>query len=525
LRASYLAAQQGSYELYIDLLMRLHEQSPGAGHDALALRASERARARALLDSLVEAGADIRQGVDPKLLERERSLQKQLNASQERRMRLLSGKHTPEQAEAADREVDSLLAQYQQAQAHIRATSPRYAALTQPQPLDLKGIQSQLDDETLLLVYRLGGKRSFLWAVTPTTVKSYVLAARSEIEKYSNWVRDSLKISNQPQSIAQAEEAIRQLSRLALSPVAGQLARKRLVIVADGALQYIPFAALVAPHSTRPLIFDHEIVNLPSVSALGQQRRELAGRATAPKTLAVIADPVFDLQDERFKTLASGRVESIPQNHTDPLRAVTRSARETGLMGFRRLRFSRQEADRIAGFFPSATYSKLVDFEASRANIFQTDLSQYRILHFATHGLFNNKSPELSGIVLSLYDTERRPQDGFLRAHELYNLRIGADLVVVSACQTALGKEVRGEGLIGLTRGFMYAGAPRIVVSLWNIDDEATAELMKRFYEVMARENLRPAAALRAAQASMSKEPRWSAPYYWAGFILQGEWR
>jgi CHAT domain-containing protein len=152
-------------------------------------------------------------------------------------------------------------------------------------------------------------------------------------------------------------------------------------------------------------------------------------------------------------------------------------------------------------------------------------LGQYRIVHFATHGLINSEHPELSGLVLSLVDENGKPQDGFLRMSDIFNLEMPADLVVLSACQTALGKEVKGEGLVGLTRGFMHAGARRVVASLWQVDDLATAELMKRFYSGMLKENLRPAAALRAAQTEMSGSSRWSSPYYWAGFVIQGEWR
>ncbi len=524
LRQSYFAAQQGSYELSIDLLMRLHEQSPETGHDALALQTSERARARSLLESLVEAGADIRQGADPSLLDRERSLRQQLNAREERRIRLLSGKHTPEQAAEADREVNALLAEYQQARAQIRAASPRYAALTQPRPLELKEIQAQLDDETLLLVYSLGAKRSFLWAVTPTTVKSYVLPTRDQIEKDARRFHELLEVSPQRKSLAEIKRRTERLSEMLLGQAAGQLTRKRLVIVADGALQSIPFATLTQPGGKRPLITEREIVNLPSVSALAQLRRDVAERSPAPKTIAVIADPVFEANDKRIKTKA-GRAASATPDQADLLAAVTRSARDAGLTGFRRLPFSRREADQITSLVPPAMHSRIVDFEASRATLDRTDLSQYRILHFATHGLLNDKNAELSGIVLSLYDQQGQPQDGFLRAHEIYNLKLNADLVVLSACQTALGKDVRGEGLIGMSRGFMYAGAPRLVVSLWKVNDQATAELMKRFYNGMIREKLRPAAALRAAQAAMAQEPRWRAPNYWAGFILQGEWR
>ena len=153
------------------------------------------------------------------------------------------------------------------------------------------------------------------------------------------------------------------------------------------------------------------------------------------------------------------------------------------------------------------------------------ELGKFRIVHFATHGLLNSQHPELSGLVLSLVDERGRPQNGFLRLQEIYNLRLPADLVVLSACQTALGREVKGEGLVGLTRGFMYAGAQRVVASLWQVDDLATAELMKAFYRGMLREGLSASAALRAAQLEIRRQKRWAAPYYWASFTLQGEWR
>ena len=147
------------------------------------------------------------------------------------------------------------------------------------------------------------------------------------------------------------------------------------------------------------------------------------------------------------------------------------------------------------------------------------------MVHFSTHGFLNNEHPELSGLVLSLYDANGKPQDGFLRLHDIHNLSLNADLVVLSACETALGRQIRGEGLIGLARGFMYAGAARVVASLWKVEDQATASLMKQFYESMLARGHPPAAALRAAQISMSRTRRWSSPYYWAPFVLQGEWR
>jgi len=372
---------------------------------------------------------------------------------------------------------------------------------------------------------------------------------------------------------AQNPEWATALSRILLSPVAAQLGKKRLVIVADGALQYLPFAALPAPETGRrgdgetgrhgdtamrvqsdrgmdrmdksrpvspsprppvayaPLIVNHEIVSLPSASSLSVLRRELALRVQPPKTVAVIADPVFEVNDERIKKDAG---DVAPPNNNSGARSVGerevfRSAIEVGATDeqqrLQRLSFSRNEAEEIATLAGTGASLKALDFEASRTTALGSNLSQYRIIHFATHGLLNSQHPELSGVVLSLVDEHGRPQDGFLRLHDIYNLRLASDLVVLSACKTGLGKEIRGEGLVGLTRGFLYAGAPRVVASLWKVDDRATAELMKLFYQGMLRGGLRPAAALREAQITMWRQKRWAAPYYWAGFGLQGEWK
>jgi len=285
------------------------------------------------------------------------------------------------------------------------------------------------------------------------------------------------------------------------------------------------------PVAFTPLIAGHEIVSLPSASSLAALRRELAGRAPAPKTVAVIADPVFEESDERIKKNAG--IVATP-NDKQAVRGVAEqevsgSALEVSAADARqrlqRLTFSRSEADEITALTPPGMSFKALDFQANRATALGPDLSRYRIIHFATHGLLNSQHPELSGVVLSLVDEEGRSQDGFLRLHDIYNLKLGADLVVLSACKTGLGKDIKGEGLVGLTRGFLYAGAPRVVASLWKVDDRATAELMKLFYQRMLRDGLRPAAALRRAQIDIQKLPRWAAPYYWAGFTLQGEWK
>lgn len=543
LRASFLALAKNYYEFETDLLMRLHQQHPADGFDAAALASSEKGRARSLLELLAESRAEIREGVDSSLLAREQELRDSIADKAERQIRLLSVQHTDEAAEKASKEIDTLTTEYEQVLARIRETSPRYAALTQPAPLSLKEIQTKvLDNDTLLLEYALGEQKSFLWAVTPTSMTTFELPKRQEVETAGRRLYELITERNRVvknETLAQKRARLERsddeyqraavaLSNMLLQPAVSQLKGKRLLFVGDGVLQYVPFASLPVPaagpaSSYRPLILDHEIINLPSASVMAVLRQETAGRKQAPKTLAVLADPVFQTDDPRIAELsnaAAGKPES-----EKPMTEAYRSAKESGLDSFVRLRFTRQEANDIARLAPADKRLEALDFAASRSNATSAALDQYQIVHFATHGLINNRHPELSGIVLSLVDERGHPQNGFLRLYEIYNLKLGADLVVLSACQTAVGEEIRGEGLIGLTRGFMYAGAPRVVATLWQVDDRATSELMKRFYQKMLGEGLRPAAALKAAQVSMQTDSRWSSPHFWAAFTLQGEWK
>jgi len=545
LRASYFATVQNYYGFYIDLLMHLHKLRPSAGFDAAALNACERARARSLLELLIEARADIRRGVDKSLLERERALQQLLNAKSERRIRLLSGKYPPEQADAAAKEIDALTTELQNAQAQIRATSPGYAALVQPSPLSLGAIQRQLDPDTVLLEYSLGNERSFLWAVTQTTLSSFELPKRAEIESKARAVYNLLTARHRREKgelpgawqkrVAEAEaryaEDSAELSRMLLGPVARRLGGKRLLIVADGALLYLPFAALPLPKAGgkgAPLIIEHEVVNLPSASTIAVLRRELGGRKAAPLTVAALGDPVFSPDDPRVSSAREWRESSASDSSivTDDIARALRDvdAPETAV-NLSPLPFTRREATSIIKLIPQRQGLLALGFDANKATATSPDLSQYRIVHFATHGLIDSLRPELSGIVLSLVDKQGKPQDGFLRLHEIYNLNLPAELIVLSSCRTGLGAEIKGEGLVGLTRGFMYAGAARLVASQWKVDDEATAELMERFYPKILKEGERPAAALRAAQIEMWRQKDWKSPFYWAAFAFQGEWR
>jgi CHAT domain-containing protein/Flp pilus assembly protein TadD len=562
LRASYRATTQQYYDLYIDVLMRMGRRAPRSNLVAEALQVSERARARSLIELLTEAGADIRQGVDAQLVERERELQEQINDKATEQIQSLGDPKKAGQVAALAREIEQLTIELRDTQSRIRASSPRYAALTQPLPLTAREIQNQiLDANTMLLEYSLGEERSYLWAVTKTSLRGFTLPQREKIESAARRYYELITARNQSHpnetsqrrqarvanADAESHQAGLALSQMLLEPVAARLGNKRLIIVADGALQYLPFAALpkptngaVTPSSIhRPMIASHEMVTLPSASTLAALRGEATGRPTATKTIAVIADPVFEAKDERVKTVEI-KAEKTDERRdekngeaavAEPSRILlVKSAKEAGAVDaqFRipRLPHTRNEAEAILSLTSPGAGKSTFDFAATRAAATNAELGQYRIVHLATHGFLNSLNPELSGLVFSLLDEKGAPQNGFLLAPEIYNLKLPAtDLVVLSACQTGLGKEVRGEGVVGLTRGFMYAGAPRVVVSLWNVSDRATADLMKSFYRGMLARGLRPATALRAAQIEMWKQRQWRAPYYWAAFGLQGEWR
>lgn len=461
LRTSYFATIRDSYDLYIDVLMLQHQREASAGLDREAFAVSEKARARSLLEGL--------------------------NA--------------------------------------------------QPQSLNLQQTQQQiLTDETTLLEFALTDERSYAWVITRNSAAAFELASRKEIEASARRLYEIItahqlvngetfgaRTEREERAEAAMPAEIAKLSKLLLGPLAGKLNTRRLLIVPDGALQYIPFQILLHPDSNATLISQHEVVNQPSASTLAVLLSEIATRSTARNTLAVLADPVFEDNDPRIKRNAPNALD-----HSSELLVVRRALRDAGVtadgLQVPRLIASGREADEITALVPSRTSLKAVGFAANRERVFSPELASYRIVHIATHGIINNERPELSGIVLSLFDQQGNSQNGFLRLRDIYNLKLPADLVVLSACSTALGKDVKGEGLIGLTRGFMHAGAAGVVASLWKVDDEATAELMKHFYTALFKKGLPPAAALRDAQLELMKYPRWQSPYYWAGFVIQGQY-
>lgn len=534
-RSSYFAAARKYYELYIDLLMEEERKRPGQGFAARALHASEGAHARSLLDLLSESGVNIRQGVDTALLERELSLRQALGDKAQYLTRLLSAGAPRASSRGVEEEVGRLADEYQKVQSQIRDRSPRYATLTQPRPLTLEEIRKELSDDTVLLEYVLGPDKSYLWCLTADSFEAHELPPRGKIEEAADGVYQLLKTPPAGGGAAEYNRRFAELSSplsdMLLGKVAERLQGRRLLVVPDGKLHYIPFEALPLPGPPSgtpaefvPLVTQHEVVCLPSASLLSVIRGEAGRRQRAAKTVIVLADPVYDADDGRVERQAAGGGDGAGAQAASSPPDATHGGRAAVLKTtLPRLRFSRAEGAGIMSVTPRGQGALAEDFDASRSTALGEQPRQFQVVHFSAHGRVDRDEPEMSGIVLSMVNRRGAPENGLLQLHDIYNLNLSAELVVLSACDSGLGKDVKGEGLVGLTRGFMYAGARGVVASLWQVDDAATAELMTRFYREMLARGAKPAAALRAAKVAAWQQEGRSPPYFWAAFVLQGD--
>jgi CHAT domain-containing protein len=509
LRALYTAAQRGFYETQIDILM-----SGRRSNDDLlaALSVSERGRARMLLDLLAAASIDSDDALDETLVQRRTKLYEDLAARSYQRDRLLAN---PIDSAATQGRLDGLLDEMTTLENELTLleTQARQNRVLDSSLLTGQEIQESIAPDTVLLQYELGRNRSFVWVVTHDSIHAVELAPREAIEAAT---RDALVTLRT--NISRATRRNQQLQLLAdyvLTPISDLIVGERVLIAADGALHYVPFTVLpiIDNGASAPLIATRKVVSVPSISALVAQRSR---RVSTPpnKTIAVFADPVFEVSDERLR-----RPDPGAPNPPSDASLLSRSP----TFDLQRLRYSGREARDIAALVPESARLVLQGFEATRDGVLRADLTQYRYLHFATHGLVDSRYPALSALALSQFDEHGRSLAGLLRLNDIYNLRLNADLVVLSACDTALGREIRGEGLVGFTQGFLYAGAQALVLSLWRVSDAATAALMTRFYEHMIEEGATAANALRAAQLSMAEGGRWAAPYYWGAFVILGD--
>lgn len=568
-RTTFLATTKDVYDEASSILAEMALlSSPSAGplsgkaldYAAESFKVTEAGRARSLLDMLSEVNAQITEGVPADLLKRKQdNLARQQELAQELTGISLAGeqKEKPSQLEE---QLDKLQTEFDDIENQIRTASPRYAGLTAAQPLALSEVQQNvLDDNTVLLEYSLGGDSSYLFAVTRSGVSLFKLPRRSDVGKLATDFRAQLippklqrrivgidvapdeqrglgLVQGPSENLSAFVAASNALYKTVIEPAAALIGSKRLLIVADGALNYVPFEALITSTdgadyaSLGYLIKTNEVVYSPSASVIAAIRQQ--ANKPSGKNLLIVADPIFRSDDPRLKgagagTTASAEARGIGLGLESAVSDVAGSSTPaTGGLQLARLVGTRIEAEEIGKIARAGGGQPdlWTDLNASEDNVRSRDVTNYRVVHIATHGLLNAERPQFTGVVLSLVGN--KASDGFLRTDEIFNLRMGASLVMLSACETGLGKEKRGEGVIGLTRAFMYAGAPTVGVSLWSVADKSTAELMTDFYRRLLGPNpVTAPGAMKEAQLAMIAGKKYSAPFYWAPFVLVGEWR
>jgi CHAT domain-containing protein/tetratricopeptide (TPR) repeat protein len=540
-----------------------------------ALATVERGRARSLLDLLNESGAEITEGVPEELLrEKRENQQRQAEIAAELTGVELGGAEKKRKPEELEDELDGLQDKLDSIENRIRTKSPRYAQLTAARTLTLEEVRRQvLDEETALLEYGLGAERSYLFAVTRDRVAVARLPGREEVGRLVTDFRRQLvpatlrrsitdlvaaavdpqrglkvsaaKADSTPASVRAYADAAHALYKALVEPAAPLYGRSRLLVVPDGALNYVPFHALVtqAPRegadftSLEYLLKKNETVFAPSASVVAAIRQQRAAAATSGGGMLVVADPVFDPADSRAGANTqragadAGRAPGFDSAVSDVSEGLKAASLQTSAGARRvalvRLAGTQVEAEQIKVLAERAGRRADVwlGLDASEGALGARDLRGYRVIHFATHGLLNAERPQFTGVVLSLVG-DRAGADGFLRTDEVFNLKLGSPLVMLSACETGLGREKRGEGVMGLARAFMYAGAPTVGVTLWSVADRPTAELMSDFYRnLFAAQGQPPSAAMHAARLSLLARKETSAPYLWAPFVLAGDWK
>lgn len=502
LRTTYFASMRAYPDTQIDILMRLHARFPKQGYAEAALAAAERARARSLQDMMAEKSIDLSHTLAPELADAQRAAEERLSAAAVQFARLGS-KATEDRRQTLANAVDAASRSLDEVRGRIRAADPRYADLVRPTDLRVVDVQRKfVDDDTAILEYWMGVRESYLWVVTQNSLRVFRLPSRAIIEGLSGKFKalcrgkggDGADAGFEGLAALEAEHdtAIRQaaaaLGQAVMPPDVRHRLPGRLVVIADADLQGVPFGLLPAGSAEDTVSVAHDVAYLPSISTLEWIRRRVSAAEVRREAVAVVAAPDVDSAD--FPTLPYARVE----------------------------------ANAIAALLPKDQVWLALGSEASRANVMATDWRRFTIAHFASHAIVDRRRPELSGIVLSPPPGGGRSQDGVLRVNDIYSLDMPVSLVVLSGCETAAGRGLDSEGVLSLARAFFYAGATRVVASLWRVDDRATAAFMGEFYRALLIEHSSAAGAIRSAQRRLASDSRWASPYYWAGFVLQGDW-
>ena len=515
-RAGVVERSRATYAETADLLIDLHRENE-------ALEMTERARARAFLDVLAESRVGVADELTPDQRKQEDALLARISGVQKK---LWNQNASSDDRQKNEAELNTAEADLEKLHLQIRETNPRYASLQYPEPIQVEAIQSKLlDDHTTLIEYLLGEKRSLVWVVTKNKVTTTTLPARKDIEErvtaYRKLLRDHVSALTLDQSLTKINVLSGELYDLLFKPVEKNVREsKALIIVPDGTLGYLPFEALVTAsgHGRNTYLAEKfAIVYGPSASALVTVE-ELNWQVTSHRTLLAFGDPVLTPENGLSRIPSEQSSDSIPKVRSASL------AEDYAERGFSltRLPYTRDEVIGIGKLFPTDQRQLYLAADAREEKVKSEELDDFRYIHFATHGFLDELHPGRSGILLSRAPDSK--EDGILQTGEIMRLKLNADIVTLSACSTGLGKFVNGEGILGLTRAFFYAGARNVAVSLWNVNDSATATLMKSFY-LNLRRGLPKREALREAKLSLlrSSQPTWRHPYFWAAFVLEGQ--
>ncbi len=535
LRKNFLSGVFDRYELYINLLMKRHKQLPNKDSAIQALQAAERSRARLMLENLLLSEANFIRDADGKTVKREKEIRILLNAKADTLTDFLSRNAEKSETDKISNEIGELEHELEEIKAELKQQSPVYSAIKNPAPFDVGEFQKNvLDDDSLLLEFSFGEEESYLWLIGKTEVNSYILPPREQLEAKIQTLRELLaareikkdeEIGAYQARIVKADadywQTAKQLSDEIFGQVADKLGKNRLIIVPDGKLNYFPVSALPLPNSenNEPILLTNEVVYEPSASTLSILAKSQNQTAPASKNLLVFSDPVFTDDDSRILVNKSADISNKESASLESFRFVE------SLNSLARLTASKMEADSIIDILGSSNTDYYSGFSANREQLLNANAADYKIIHLATHGLINEDRPELSGIVLSRFDEKGQKLNEFVRLQDIYGMNLSADLVVLSACETGIGKEVRGAGLMSLNNAFLQVGAKSVMSSLWRVEDNATLELMKNFYSSLADEKITPSKALQKAQIKMWQSGQYKSPFYWAAFTLQGDYK
>lgn len=540
LRTSFFSSKHAYYDLAISILMRLHAADPSHGYAEEAFGVAERANSRALLDEMAGRGVPRFVGAPAELLNEQQANKSRLDAmfAQLRSLSEDPGKNA-EKLTKMRTDIEVQLRASDILDARIRAASGEYASFTGAHAASAAEIGEGIGMGSVLLKFWVGEDASYLWLVTRDGFSPFTIHATHEqiqalVERWLVSLQ-ARAVQQQGETLAQrsarlasadANEklAAADLGALLLSPLGGLKDVDRLYVVPDGPLDSIPFAALRIPsksagpdsRAAEILLSRYEVLIEPSEAIF-----ELLARSRHPSTraprIAVYADAVYSTSDPRVSGAHPRAAETISMNET------LRLATEAGMANLPRLSGSRDEARAIAALNGAANTSVHLGFRAEAAAVRAEDWSDYDVVHFGVHALMNPERPAFSGVVLTMVHPDGAPQNGVLWLSGIYALHMPVDLVVLSGCHTASGREIPGEGLEGLSRALFFSGARSVVGSLWSVEDRETSTLMQRFYRNMIRRKMAPAAALRRAQLDTAGDPATSAPFHWAGFTVQGD--